>query len=220
MQEFFFVLETVGVIAFAIAGSIAAIDKETDIFGVLFLSFMTCFGGGMIRDLLIDRTPSFFTSNFHILCAFITSLTVFIFASAFKRKYIEHGKIVEHINNYFDAIGLGIFSVTGAKICMDSGFDSALVAISLGMITGVGGGMIRDLCLREIPFVFNKRIYAVASIIGAFVYFVLLKFSCFPDYFSFLIGVFSVVVIRILATVFHLNMPKAIVYKNNEAKKY
>ena len=161
---------------------------------------------------------SFFTSNFHILCAFITSLTVFIFASAFKRKYIEHGKIVEHINNYFDAIGLGIFSVTGAKICMDSGFDSALVAISLGMITGVGGGMIRDLCLREIPFVFNKRIYAVASIIGAFVYFVLLKFSCFPEYFSFLIGVFSVVVIRILATIFHLNMPKAIVYKNNEAK--
>ena len=64
MQDFFFVLETIGVIAFAIAGALAAIDKETDLFGVLFLSLITSFGGGMLRDVLIDRTPSFFTSYF------------------------------------------------------------------------------------------------------------------------------------------------------------
>ena len=218
MQEFFFVLETVGVIAFAIAGSIAAIDKETDIFGVLFLSFMTCFGGGMMRDLLIDRTPSFFTSYFHVLCGLVTSLAVFAFAAAFKRKYIENEKIVENINNYFDAVGLGIFAVTGVKICMDAGFDSALVAISLGMITSVGGGMIRDLCLREIPFVFNKRIYAVASTMGASVCFVLLSFTCLPEYLSLLLGVITVVTIRILATVFHLDMPKAIVFEREQSK--
>ena len=218
MQEFFFVLETVGIIAFAAAGSIAAIDKETDIFGVLFLSLTTCFGGGMIRDILIDRTPAFFTSYFHIICGTATSLTVFAFAAIFKRKYIENEKFVGNINNYFDAVGLGIFAVTGAKICIDSGFDSALVAISLGMITSVGGGMIRDLCLKEIPFVFNKRIYAVASITGASLYFVLFKFTPLPEYLSLLIGVISVVTIRTLATIFRLDMPKAIVFEEEYTK--
>lgn len=219
MQDFFFVLETIGVIAFAIAGALAAIDKETDLFGVLFLSLITSFGGGMLRDVLIDRTPSFFTSYFHIICGAASALSVFVFAAVFKRKYIENEKLVDGINNYFDAVGLGIFAVTGAKICIDSGFGSALVAISLGMITSVGGGIIRDLCLREIPFVFTKRIYAVASIVGASAYYLLFKFASVPEYLSLLIGVISVVGIRTLATVFHLDMPKAIIFKKENPKE-
>ena len=217
MQEFLFVLETVGIIAFAISGAIAAIDKETDIFGVLFLSLVTCFGGGMIRDILIDRTPSFFTSYFHILCGVVSSLAVFGLAKIFKRQYMENEQLVERINNYFDAVGLGIFAVTGAKICIESNFDSPLVAISLGMITGVGGGMIRDLCLREIPFVLNKRIYAVGAIIGASVYYALFKLVCVPQYLSLLIGVAAVVIIRIIATVFCLDMPKAIIFEREKS---
>lgn len=216
MEIFFFVLETVGVIAFSVAGSLAAIDKETDIFGVLFLALITSFGGGMLRDILIDRTPSFFTSYFHIACAAAASLLVFVLAAIFKNKYVENERLVERVNNYFDAVGLGIFSVTGAKICMNFGFDSALVAITLGMITSVGGGMIRDLCLREIPFVFNKRIYAVASLVGATIYYLLFSYTGMPEYLALLIGVVSVVVIRTVATVFELDMPKAIVFDREE----
>lgn len=213
MQSFFFILETVGVISFAISGSLAAIDKETDIFGVLFLSLTTCFGGGMMRDVLINRTPSFFISYFHIACAVTASLMVFILAAVFKRHYVKSEKLVECVNNYFDAVGLGVFAVTGARVCIDFGFDSPLVAISLGMITGVGGGMIRDLCLRKIPFVLKKRIYALASIFGAAVYYILFRFTSIPEYISLLSGVVCVVSVRILATVFHLDMPKAIVFE-------
>ena len=218
MQVFFFILETVGIVAFAIAGSLVAIDKEADIFGVLFLSLTTCFGGGMIRDVLIDRTPSFFTSYFHIVCAAATCLIVFVIAAKFKKQYVEREKLVEIINNYFDAVGLGVFAVTGAKICVDSGFDSPLVAITLGMVTSIGGGMIRDLCLRRIPFVLNKRIYAVASLLGGVVYYALLKLTVVPEYMALLSGVAFVVAIRILAIVFKLNMPKAIIFEKEIGK--
>lgn len=219
MQSFFFILETVGVVSFAVSGALAAIDKEMDIFGVLFLAITTSFGGGMMRDVLIDRTPSFFTSLFHIICAAAAALAVFVLAAVFKRQYIKNEHIVEAINNYFDAVGLGVFAVMGTKICIGAGFDSPLVAISLGMITSVGGGMIRDLCLRKIPFVFNKRVYAVASLIGASLYFVILKTTSVPEYIPLLLGVVSVVAVRVLATVFRLNMPKAIIFEKDSAEK-
>ena len=213
MDTFFFVLEAVGTVAFAISGAIAAIDKETDLFGVIFLSLTTAFGGGMMRDVLINRTPSFFTAYFNIGCAVFTALAVFVLAAAFKESFVKRERLAEGINNYFDALGLGVFAVTGAKICIAAGFDSALAAISLGMITSIGGGMIRDLCLGEIPFVLKKRIYAVASLVGASLYFVLYKFTSLPEFLSMIIGVLAVIAIRVVATVFKLNMPKAIIFK-------
>ena len=218
MQNFVFILELIGTVSFAVSGAIASIDKEMDIFGVLFLSLTTCFGGGLMRDVLIDRTPAFFTSFLHIGCAVVTALAVFILAAAFKRQYIENERVVDSVNNYFDAAGLGVFAVMGTKICIGAGFDSPLVAIFLGMLTSVGGGMIRDLCLRKIPFVFNKRVYAVASLLGASLYYLLLKISFIPEYLSFLAGIILVVAIRILATVFKLNMPKAIIFKKDSPR--
>lgn len=212
IQVFFVILETIGVVSFAIAGAVAAIDKEIDMFGVLFLSIVTCFGGGIIRDTLIGEFPSFFTGYFYIACSALTSVVIFVIAAVLKEKYINHKHIVDRINNYFDAIGLGIFSIMGAKVCIASGCDSPLAIISLGMLTGVGGGMIRDLCLREIPFVFKKRIYAVASIAGATVYYLLATFTSVPEYISMLVGIALVFFIRILATIFKLNIPKAIVF--------
>ena len=212
IQTFFIILETIGVISFAVAGAVAAIDKEIDMFGVLFLSIVTCFGGGIIRDTLIGKFPSFFTGYFYIVCSAITSIVIFIIAAVFKEKYINHKYIVDRINNYFDAVGLGIFSVMGAKTCITSGCDSAIAIISLGMLTGVGGGMIRDLCLREIPFVFKKRIYALASIAGAATYYLLFTFTEVPEYISMLVGIVLVFLIRMLATIFKLNIPKAIVF--------
>ena len=218
MQLFFLILELIGIVSFAVSGAIASIDEEMDIFGVLFLSITTCFGGGMMRDVLIDRTPSFFTSFLHIICAVTTAVLVFILAAIFKRRYIKNERAVEAINNYFDAVGLGVFAVMGTKICIEAGFDSPLVAISLGMITSVGGGMIRDLCLRKIPFVFNKRVYAVASLVGASVYYVILKTTTAPEFVPLLLGVIAVVAIRVLAILLKLNMPKAIIFSKDNAK--
>ena len=172
-----------------------------------------------MRDVLIDRTPAFFTSFLHISCAIFTALVVFILAAAFKRHYIQNERLVETVNNYFDAVGLGVFAVMGTKICIGAGYASPLVAISLGMITSVGGGMIRDLCLRKIPFVFNKRVYAVAALLGASLYYLLLRVSFIPEYLSFLAGIILVVAIRVLATVFKLNMPKAIIFNKDGSSR-
>ena len=223
MQTFFLVLETIGVISFAVSGAIAAIDKEIDLFGVLLLSLVTSFGGGIMRDILIGNYPAFFTSYFHILCGAVTALAVFLAAAVFKNKYVEREKLVDAINNYFDAVGLGIFSVMGAQVCIASGHGSALVSIFLGMITGVGGGMIRDVCLCEIPFVLKKHVYAVAAIIGSSLYYLLYSFSALPKGVSMLIGVSVVFLIRILSTAFKLNVPKAIIFERvipkTESKK-
>jgi uncharacterized membrane protein YeiH len=216
MQIFFLVLETVGVVSFAVSGAIAAIDKEIDLFGVLFLSLSTAFGGGILRDVLIGRTPAFFSAYFHIACGAAAALLVFLTAALLKKRYVVREALIGRINNYFDAVGLGIFAVTGAKTCMSAGHTSALVVISLGMITGVGGGMVRDLCLKEIPFVLRKHVYAVAALAGAALYYVTLCVAHIPEYAALSLGIIAVVAIRVLATKFKLNIPKAIIFEEKK----
>lgn len=216
MQIFFLVLETVGVISFAVSGAIAAIDKEIDLFGVLFLSLVTAFGGGLLRDVLIGRTPAFFSAYFHIASAAAAALIVFLVAALLKKRYVVREALIGRINNYFDAVGLGIFAVTGAKACMSAGYTSALVAISLGMITGIGGGMVRDLCLKEIPFVLKKHVYAVAALAGAATYYLAFRVAHISEYIALSLGIAAVVAIRLLATKFKLNIPRAIVFEKEK----
>ena len=219
METFFFVLEIVGVVAFAVSATVASIDSEVDLFGALFLSLVTCFGGGIMRDVMIGDTPRFFTNYFLIFCAVVTCLVVFVTAAIYKKGYVKHEIIIDTVNNYFDAVGLGIFAVMGAKICISSGNTSAIIAISLGMVTAIGGGMIRDLCLDKIPFVLRKRVYAVAAIAGATVYYLLWRFTPVPEYASILLGVITVFGIRLAATRFKLNMPKAIIFSKDIAEE-
>jgi uncharacterized membrane protein YeiH len=219
MQTFFLVLETVGVISFAVSGAIAAIDKEIDLFGVLLLSLITAFGGGLLRDVIIGQTPAFFSAHFHIACGAVAALVVFLVAAIFKKRYVAREELIGRINNYFDAVGLGIFAVMGAKACISAGYTSALVAISLGMTTGIGGGMVRDLCLKEIPFVLKKHVYAVAAIAGAAIYYITFFVARIPEYVALLLGVAAVVTIRIFATKFKLSIPKAIIFEKEKSKQ-
>ena len=154
MTAVFTVIEIVGIISFAIAGAIEAINKETDLFGVVFLSITTTFGGGIIRDVMLGRhAPVFFESYLWVSVCIVTSIVVFIFAAVFKNKFVENEALIDRINNVFDAMGIGVFAVSGTKISMDLGHDDFFVAVLMGMITCVGGSMIRSFCLREIPFI-------------------------------------------------------------------
>ena len=214
-------IEIIGVISFAVAGAIVAIDKETDIFGVVFLALMTCFGGGIIRDITIGRNPpAFFRGlTYQVAIGACVALLVFILARIFKRQYVRREQQVLDINNYIDALAIGIYSVSGVQICID--FFSAkgesagfLLCAVLGMLTAVGGGMIRDLILRDIPFILRKRVYALATLIGASLYY-LLVVVVFPgdklmEIISQLVCITLVVVIRVLATKLKWNLPKAI----------
>ena len=214
-------IEIVGVISFAVAGAVVAIDKETDIFGVVFLALTTCFGGGLIRDITIGRHPPAFFRELtsQVATGVGVALLVFILARVFKRQYVRREQQVLSVNNYIDALAIGIYSVSGVQICIEffaakgesAGF---LLCAVLGMLTAVGGGLIRDIILRDIPFILRKRVYALATLIGASLYYLLVA-VLFPndklmEIVSQLLCITLVFVIRVLATKLEWNLPKAI----------
>jgi len=174
-QRIFLLGEWIGTAAFAVSGAMVAIDKRTDVFGVLLLAVFTALGGGTVRDILIGHfPPRMFSNGQYVLLAIFCALIVFILARIFKERYVAKEQEIERINVIFDAIGLGVFAVSGASIGMEAGFgDNLLLIVSLGTITGIGGGMLRDVLLGEIPFVLKKHIYAVAAIAGALTFYLL-----------------------------------------------
>ena len=208
---FFQMGEWIGTAAFAVSGAMVAIDKRTDIFGVILLAVITALGGGTLRDVLIGHVPPRMFSSFHyVLLATLCAVTVFVLARIFKEKFVCREPLIEQINNVFDAIGLGIFAVSGARIGMEAGFaDNGFLVTFLGMTTAVGGGMIRDVLLQEMPFVLKKRVYAVAAIAGALSYWVLETLGMAPAL-AYGIGWAVTVALRLMATVFRWNLPKAL----------
>ena len=223
METVVSILEIIGIISFSAAGAIIAIDKEMDIFGVILISIITCFGGGMLRDVLagaaigLDR-PWFFSgkpdANLYIIISVVTATAVFFAALVFKKTYVREERLVITVNNILDAIGIGVFSAIGTGNYISAG---PLVAITMGMITSIGGGLIRDVILNDIPFVLRKYIYAIPTILGSAVYYLILV-CAFPntDYGKTVATVACILlifVIRMLATYFRWNMPKAIDFK-------
>ena len=153
------ILEIIGTIAFAISGAFVAIKKDLDVFGVIFVGCITAVGGGITRDVLIGATPpAIFSNGYILLTAAVTSLVVFIIAYIARRRFENIREKIERINNIFDAIGLSAFSVMGTEIAFVNGLASnALLSILLGMLTGVGGGMIRDVLTSSTPYPFHLR---------------------------------------------------------------
>ena len=208
---FFLFCEWIGTAAFAVSGAMVAVDKRTDIFGVLLLAIITALGGGTLRDMIIGHFPPRMFTNYHyLLMAAVCALTVFVLARIYKDRYVRSEKLIEQINNVFDAIGLGIFAVSGARIGMEAGFaDNGFLVTFLGMTTAVGGGMIRDVLLQEMPFVLKKRVYAVAAIAGALSYWVLETLGM-ASALAYGVGWAVTVTLRLMATVFRWNLPKAL----------
>ncbi|MBQ9085537.1 MAG: trimeric intracellular cation channel family protein [Clostridia bacterium] len=215
MDTVILVIELIGVVAFAISGAVVAIDKETDMIGVLFLSHITTFGGGIMRDIILGRVPAYFTSMWpYLIICTITSFLVFLLARLFKKWYVVNKRRVLDINNYIDAAGLGAFAVSSVKLALELHPEAgAFLAIMMGVITSIGGGMVRDVCMQDVPFVFRKRIYALAAAAGAGAYYVIAVYLMpteLGEVVASIVGMLSVFLIRVLATVFRLNMPKAI----------
>ena len=218
----FEVFALIGTIAFAISGAIVAIEKQADLFGVLFLGVTTSCGGGLLRDITMGNLPpSMFFNGLHVWAAVLTSLTIFVLARIFQQSFLQNLSFVDRVTNVADALGLGACSVIGAQIVLRAGYTQHMfLVVTMGMFTAVGGGMLRDLLLREIPVILHKRIYALASIFGATVYYALWSAGVFEAGCVFA-GVGATFLLRILATVFEWNLPRALKYtgaseKNNE----
>ncbi len=217
MAEFIKILEIIGTIAFSVSGALIAVGAGLDIFGVVFVGCITAFGGGMIRDILLGIYPPMIFSNYSIFTiALLSAVAVFVFAFFNKQKFISLKTKIECINNYFDAVGLAAFSVTGAEVGFIEGFSGNILVIAvIGMITGVGGGIMRDILIDTTPYVFKKHIYALASLFGSLLYYVLRRI---PDS-IFLASAFamaSVIIIRVLATKYCWSLPKVVISSDDE----
>ena len=207
----FEILEIVGTISFAVSGAMVAVRKRVDLFGVLVLGVITALGGGLLREVMLGQIPpAMFVNGKFVVMALITSLLVFFVARAFKDKYLSSEVLIDQINNVFDALGLGAFAVIGSQVAINAGYkDNLLLVVCMGMITGIGGGLIRDLMVMEIPFVLRRRVYAVAAITGA-ILFALLDRMNLPEWICVFAGVIWVFGMRMLATKYKWNLPKAI----------
>ena len=204
------VLEIIGTIAFAVSGAYVAIKAKLDVFGVVFIGCITAVGGGITRDILIGVNPPQIFSNLYVLLvAAGSSLIVFVLAYIYRNKFVGFSQKVEQIVNVFDAIGLAAFSVIGTEIAFVHGVaDNAFLAIMLGMLTGVGGGVFRDILTSTTPYIFKKHVYALASIIGAVAYYVI-RLYVDTIWIPSLVGMSLVIIIRILATHYRWSLPKA-----------
>lgn len=204
-----FALEIIGTIAFAISGAFVAIKARFDIFGVLVIGCITAVGGGITRDMLIDATPPAIFSKIYIVgIACLASLIVFIVAYIKGKKFDEIRESIEHINNIFDAIGLATFTVMGTEIAFTNGIsENVFLSITIGVLTGVGGGVLRDILTETPPYIFKKHVYALASILGAILYYLLRLFmqtTILPSG----IAIAFIISIRLLATKYHWDLPK------------
>lgn len=212
METFFKIIEIIGIISFSAAGAMVAIDKETDVFGVVILAGITCFGGGLTRDIILgEGLPAFFSMNFYLIISVSTALVIFLAAPIYKKEYVAEEETVNKINNVLDALGIGVFSAVGTAMYIDHG---PLVAIFAGTISSVGGSLIRDIILRDVPFILRKHIYALAVIAGSSLYYISESYIFSGTHnsgvFSTIICVVVIFVIRMCATKFEWNMPKAI----------
>lgn len=195
--QFVDIIEFIGTFAFAISGIRLASAKKFDLFGAFTVGFITAIGGGTLRDLFIDATPFWMQNSFYLWTTLLALLFVIIF----------HNKLV-HLNNtifVFDSIGLALFVVVGVEKTLNLGF-APWVAITMGMITGSVGGVLRDVFINEIPLIFRRDIYALACIVGGIVFTILNAWGVHIIV-TELTTAGIVILIRVLAVKYHWHLP-------------
>ena len=210
MNEFIMTaMEIIGTIAFSVSGALIGVSCGLDIFGVAFLGVITSVGGGILRDVIIGNIPPLIFSNSYIvILATITAIIVFIVAYINRQHFQTLKEKIEKINNIFDAIGLSAFTVTGTEIACIAGFsDKILLVVLMGMTTGVGGGIFRDILVSKTPYVLKKHIYAIASILGSIIYYCI-RISTDEKAVATILAMMPVFVIIMLATKYRWKLPK------------
>jgi len=195
----FSTLDILGTVAFAISGSLAAINKRLDFFGVLIIALATAIGGGTLRDLLIGNTPVTWLT--HVQTFYIILGSAFV-AMVFRKKL----RIFSTSLFLFDTIGLGIFTLVGIEKGLSVDLDP-VICILLGTITACFGGVTRDILCNEIPVIFRKEIYATACIVGGIMFFILKYFSINSD-FIYIATVATIILMRILAVKYKWSYPQ------------
>lgn len=198
-MELIYVIDILGTFAFAISGALVASDKKFDLFGVIIIAFVTAVGGGMLRDVLMNAHPINWIGDLNYL---YTILAAVIFTFIFKSKIAHLSKTMF----LFDTIGISVFTLLGLKKGLSFNLHP-IIALIMGMISAVFGGVLRDVLTNKIPLIFEKEIYASACLAGGITYLILSYFNMFENI-IFVIAASVIVIIRVIAVKFHLQLPK------------
>jgi uncharacterized membrane protein YeiH len=193
-----YILDIIGTFAFAISGTLVASNKKFDLFGVIIIAFATAVGGGMMRDVLINAHPINWIGDLNYIW---TILAAVVFNLLFKIKIAPLSKTLF----LFDTIGIGVFTLLGVQKGL--AYDlHPFIAIVMGMVSSVMGGVIRDVLTNKIPLIFKKEIYASACLAGGTVYLITNHFNL-PENIQFFSTIFTVISIRLVAVKFKLELP-------------
>jgi uncharacterized membrane protein YeiH len=193
-------LDFFGTMAFAASGSFKAIEKKSDIVGVIILSIITGLAGGIIRDVIFGRSPPTGIVNpVYLLISISTGVTIFLL----------YPRLKKHWNLFlkFDAIGLGVFTIIGATTAYTLFGLNFLIIAFAGVLTAIGGGILRDVFVNEIPIVFVKELYVTASFTGIIIFYLLL--ILLDPIIAAIVGAISSTSVRLLAIKYGWNLPRS-----------
>lgn len=208
MDEFIFILELIGTVAFASSGAMIAIEKKMDIFGVNVLGATTAVGGGIMRDIILGLTPpGAFSHPVYVLVAALTSTILFVIAYTKPTAFESRVKTdyYDKLMFWCDTAGLGIFTVVGIQAAVRAvGGENVFFFVFIGTLTGVGGGVLRDIMAGETPYILVKHIYACAAIAGGIV--CVVGRTAFGEAYGTILGLAATVLLRFLAAHFRWNL--------------
>ena len=200
-----YILEMIGTIAFAFVGAQIAIDLNLDFLGIYISGLATAVGGGMTRDIILGNTPpNLFKNSSYCLCAFVTITIMILLYKNLKDSSFY--KTLLRCIVIADALGLGIFTIVGMDISIAAGFgDNVMLTVFSGVITAVGGGLLRDTMINRTPTVLSKEIYATAAIIGGVGYYYMLNVFLLPI--CVFVSLVIITGVRLWAVRKNLNLP-------------
>lgn len=202
-------VEWIGTVSFAASGALVAIGCSLDLFGVVTVGCITAVGGGIVRDVLIGNIPpKVFSNPLILVVAALTTILVFVVSYFYRKKFNKIREKAEMINVLFDALGLAAFSIAGIEVAALASYKgNPLLTITLGVITGVGGGIFRDLLVNQKPYILVKHVYAVVSIAACCLYYLIsIKFG--NQVFATVFVIAFTVLVRFLAAKFRWELPK------------
>ena len=206
MDFLWLLFDVIGTTAFAISGALLGVQRRMDIFGILILALVTAIGGGIVRDVMVGRIPpTSLQTGLYISITLITVGIIFIMYRYGWNRYIE-GKGATKVYLTADALGLASFTVTGATIGITVDPGNLVLTVVLGVITAVGGGIIRDILAHRTPSVLKEEVYALPALLGSIIYYVVcgIGHQIMASYATFLI----VFIIRMVALEYHWNLPR------------
>ena len=197
-SNFLNIIDIIGTFAFAVSGVFSAMERRLDAFGVLIISFVTAIGGGTIRDVLVGNLPVNWLQNQSTILVILLSALLTIFFGTYLKQF--HTALF-----LFDALGLGLFTIIGLEVGLKRGFTAG-VCIALGTISACFGGVLRDVLLNKVPLIFQKEIYASASILGGILYFLLIIIPL-PEQIAELVVIVMILIVRMVTVRFKLSLP-------------